>query len=553
MKKYTELKFWKNNWQFAVLLLILIFGFYLRSYHLGYPSIGYHNMKENEFIGEAHVMLESGDFLQTKVLWKGLSENANIQEALPILPWYAAATFALFGNNLAILRMFIVACSLISVIMVYLIGMQLSNKNYYALLAAFIFSFLPLGVFFGRNYQPDMPALMFGLLFIYFFIKWTEDRSRTDLILFSSSIAMAGLLKITNLIFILAVVFLVPYKDLFKNYKKYLPAALIFILIMGSIPVWAMVSMAVNPTEYGVFQSSSAGYFDIFTGEYWQSNGQVIKAYLVGENFTAWYVWFSVLGLVFALLKRKTRLSKFVLGYVLTIIPYGMILSVRITQHNYYQMPFVALIAFLSAYFIFGLGTIASQIASNFTKVKLLKSSAAFIPLLLIVPTIAAIETSIDRQYDTLFIGYDVAGQYIREHSQPDERIVLEGKSAGQGASLFSAAARFGGWMPRNVTALIQAEDEKNARWIVLYNEIWRTGRDEGIFAVSQKQDIWQHIQDEYQIRQVGFLGSGEQIVRIYMVLEKTGLMNESVISNNPTKAMTYELTTTTIDLYTVE
>ncbi|MDP7157791.1 MAG: hypothetical protein QF922_06170, partial [SAR324 cluster bacterium] len=35
------------------LTIILVFGAYLRSYHINYPSIGYHNMKENEYLSMA--------------------------------------------------------------------------------------------------------------------------------------------------------------------------------------------------------------------------------------------------------------------------------------------------------------------------------------------------------------------------------------------------------------------------------------------------------------------------------------------------------------------
>ena len=50
------------------LIVILAFGAYLRSYHMDYPSIGYHNMKENEYLSMAHHYFHEGFSLERKVL-----------------------------------------------------------------------------------------------------------------------------------------------------------------------------------------------------------------------------------------------------------------------------------------------------------------------------------------------------------------------------------------------------------------------------------------------------------------------------------------------------
>ena len=47
------------------LACIVALGFQLRSYHIDYPSIGYHNMKENEYLSMAVNYHEKG-FLANK-------------------------------------------------------------------------------------------------------------------------------------------------------------------------------------------------------------------------------------------------------------------------------------------------------------------------------------------------------------------------------------------------------------------------------------------------------------------------------------------------------
>jgi len=551
MKYVTYLK---NNWHIVVLIAILVLGLKLRLYHIDYPSIGYHNMKENEYLNEAQIMLETNDFIHTRVRWQGLSENDYIQEALPVLPWLTVIFWKIFGTHLAIPRMFIVLSSLGAIWLTYMIAFKLSNNKYLALTSALLMSFMPLGVFFGRNVQPDMPALMLTLLFTYYFIKWLETRSRNDFILFSAAVALTGLIKITNLIGLVALVFLIPYKDILKNYKKYIPLAAIFFVILLSIPAWMLVTKLVTPTEYGIWSPRGTPLFEVFTPGYWQENGKIIISYYaVHDNFTAWYLWFAFFGFIFAAMKYKSKFSRFMFGYILAMVPYGVILTNRIAQHNYYQMPFLALICFLSALFFFNLGAISRQIVLSFVKNKELGIAASLIPLLLILLTVGSVRASINVQFDQQYIGYDEAGKYIQSHSEPEERVFLEGISAGQGASLFGHASRFGTWMPKNISEFKRGEDEKNFRWVVLYNQAWRQGIDEGIFMIAQKPEIWQYIQDNYQLKQVGYIGSTEQPVRIYMVLEKGGRLNDSTISNVPQLAVTYELTSAQIPLYTVE
>ena len=47
------LHFLKRNLPFLLLLAIIVWGYSLRAYHLDYPVVGYHNMKEAHTLGEA--------------------------------------------------------------------------------------------------------------------------------------------------------------------------------------------------------------------------------------------------------------------------------------------------------------------------------------------------------------------------------------------------------------------------------------------------------------------------------------------------------------------
>ena len=52
----------KVNLSLVLLIIITIFGFYLRYYHYDYPVVGYHNWKETHYLTEARNFAKEGFF-----------------------------------------------------------------------------------------------------------------------------------------------------------------------------------------------------------------------------------------------------------------------------------------------------------------------------------------------------------------------------------------------------------------------------------------------------------------------------------------------------------
>ena len=73
----------KGRIPLIVLLSIMAIGLYLRFYHIDYPPIGYHSMKEVHYLSVAKGYLDYGDFLHKRVLYSGMSEGPGYIEAFP--------------------------------------------------------------------------------------------------------------------------------------------------------------------------------------------------------------------------------------------------------------------------------------------------------------------------------------------------------------------------------------------------------------------------------------------------------------------------------------
>src|SRR3989338_7849962 len=208
----------------ALLISILILGLGARLYHIDYPVIGYHNMKEAHTLGEAYSMYNDGELFANKEMYSITFDNPNgdHMDNLPILSCINAGLWSVFGINLWIARLVIILFSIGVIIMSYFAARKLFKRESIALLASFFAAIAPVLVFFGRNVQYDMPALFFMLAGLYFFLRWKEDPSHKNFALMALFIALTALVKLTFLIILLPIAAIFPYHRLKFNedFKK---------------------------------------------------------------------------------------------------------------------------------------------------------------------------------------------------------------------------------------------------------------------------------------------------------------------------------------------
>ncbi len=152
--------------RYLILFGIIVLGFILRAYHLNYPPIGYHNVKENEYLSQAVFMIQDNDYLHRKLFRQGMEEVPLFEEysQMPILSWLFVVLWKVFGMHFWIARLPIVIFSLGSILAFYFLVKRLTKDEPLALLSACLLAIMPLAVFFGRNIQPETPALFFLLL-----------------------------------------------------------------------------------------------------------------------------------------------------------------------------------------------------------------------------------------------------------------------------------------------------------------------------------------------------------------------------------------------------
>ena len=314
----------------VVLVVLLFLGLYLRSYHIDYPVIGYHNTKEGHTLGEGLQLYLGGDPLVNYEMYSIRESNPNgvHMDDLPLLSWLNAGLWSVFGLQLWIARLVIILFSLGAILMTYLVVNQFFKKRGVALVAAFFVTIMPLLVFFGRQVQYDMPAMFFILLGLFYFLKWKESPTHKNFLISIFSLTFAGLLKIPFMIIAVPIIAIFPFsifrfnETFKKTYLKQILISVIFILaIVGFFTYSSYLDTKYgNPNSIEAFDPSKFG--TVFTTDFWNA----IYNFAVLENFTFVWLIFAFAGLGIAvrniLKRRSVDFEKFIVVYGLSYFAY---------------------------------------------------------------------------------------------------------------------------------------------------------------------------------------------------------------------------------------
>lgn len=566
---HSILAFTKKNWIALLLIAFMLFGLWLRSYHMDFPVIGYHNMKENQYIPYTEFMYnadEIWDYFRTETYLAGTQEHGYFtQYEFPLIPWIILAFWKIVGIKLWAARFVIILFSIASIPLLYLVGKKLTDNTFILLAACLFFTIMPISIFFGRNVQPEAAGVFFILLASYCFFCWHEEVLSGKLLfrsflLFSLSILIAILLKIPHGIGLIPLLFFVPYKTFFENKRYLFQCVALFLCILAIFPVWVKFSQWVMPGAATVgtsgfgesFREVHDNVIRVFTSAYWYDYFPAIKSFYL-DNFTLWFFWLPLFGIVLGFFKWKTKLGMFFIGSFFSVFIYFLSFADKIRGHAYYQMVFLPFICLAAAYALYVLtqflemlvfSHLSSRIASLKKYCSLLPYALLILFVFLAYPSLVA---ATNRVFDTIFYGEDVAGDFINKNSAPEDRIFIDGVFA-QSSGIFWHAHRYGiDEISPNLTWFQELEDSLHFHWVVLYGP--------GISTVQTKPDVWNYIQNTYKIRQIGLLVQNGQYVPYYFVLEKGGNFTpeEFIVNKTPYLAETYTTTQGEIPFYAVD
>ncbi|MFH1450630.1 MAG: glycosyltransferase family 39 protein [archaeon] len=516
----TTKKFDKKYVVYGLLILLILVGAYFRFYHSDYPVIGYHNWKETHYLTEARNFARNGFFDHGFFVpeWDypdlGTDSVGVHSDTFPTISIITAVAFKIFGESLFVARFVTILFSLGVILMMFLVVQKLFNRDDMALVAAALTAINPLLIFFGRNVQLINPALLFMLLSLYFFIDWRDSFSLKTGLLAVVFLMLTGLTKYSFLIIALPMLATIPYKKLLADLKPNLKTYLIYVAIMLPLPLWFIYSKIIE-SRAGItsLPSNIIELGAIFTKSWWS----IMKSYC-SDNYTLLLLFASFvgLGLIYLLGKEKFG-NKFTLYYAVGTLPWIIIMSSKLSQHSYHQYPVAPLVIISASYLFTVIGT---NLAGMVSKGKVRGHVKYAILLLLLLLVLVPSGKATDRQFDTQFLGLDIAGEYINEYGTPGSRIIFpRGQSFGV---LWHADKKGYGIQQPTKEQIIEAE-QNGVEWVFLYQ-----------WGLSLMNDpvAWAYLEENYNLEQVSFLKQGEQNQLVYVLLKKGGSFNEGVLNN---------------------
>ena len=495
---------------FWILAGILVFALAIRLYHIDFPALGYHNMKENEFISMARNMVKADDYLARQIdFYNGLSPSPSGASIPPVgyfTAWQTALCYKWLGDGyyLVASRGINVFYFLLSLLFMFRIGATLTQTPAIGILATLILSFLPLGNFFSRNLQPESPAFLLMLIAIFYGLQFS--RSLNFRFLFYGALAMAAIVlcKLTFLVLLIPLLLIVPYKE---KIRKYAWGGALRNTFFALIPLGVILGLCPKEMIFGGLEGRTK-LMQFFGMPYWHDFGPRLYSYVFQENFTGFYVGAALGGVVLVFVsKTSPLLRKTVLGWLLGILVYSVVFSDYMNQHNYYQMPFLFVVALCSAYFLWE--------AALFLN-KIFRSQAGSILLVgFLLISLPDVYAATMRQYDYVLFGQDVAGDYLRKH-------VPEGKpffhyTWSQGYGVCTYADRRCGW-PVDLDDFKRKEKELGIEYLSVYSFP---------YFQTMSPEIKKYVESNYHMVHMGFTSDGQEgFIPWALILKKGGSLN---------------------------
>ncbi len=518
----------------VLLVLILALGL-VRLYRIDDPPIGYHSMKEVHYLSVARGYLEHGDFAHKRVLYSGLSEKPGYIEGLPqfqFLPLIYFSLWKIFGVKLWIARLVVILFSLGSVVMAFRVAGKLTDRGDVPVLAAFFMAILPLSVFFGRNIQPEAPALFFLLLLTWYYLNWLDAFRGKDLIFFSLTVFLTAMIKGTFLIMLVPLMFLFPFRTLADRDTRNRIFRQAAWLLPGMVltTAWLVFTKITQTGERSIFPIERLFLPEAFTLAYWKQRIPIVWQY-AGDNYTFPFLFVFATGLAGAFFDLKRRMSRYLAGSSLAVIVYFLLISDFAIRHSYYQMPFLPMICFGIAAALSDWMLVIGAMAKKRRGLKYL------LPLLVIGFAAPSVKNSLDLHFDKQMIGCDIAGIYIRDHGQPEDRVFIAYGSPSDGKyeawrtqyyGILWESGKRGSLLPPDLEKVKYGEDKCRMKWIVMFYPKW----------LDADREILDYIKGNYSIRQEGFAGDN----LLYHVLERGGSFDPSAFERVKAKpARLYE------------
>lgn len=321
------------------ILLVIIFAgaFAIRIHNVGSPPLDFHEVRQyHSLLIARSFYYESSDSVSETEENIALAARPPLLEP-PIIEYCASVLYRIFGSeNLIIPRMMSIVFWLVAAVFLYLLARELISPDA-AVISVSFFLFLPYSVWASRSFQPDPLMIMLLLAAAYSIFKYYMQPSTHKLAIACALSAIAALIKPVSLFPIFGV-FIALRASTGKIQKIILGRDMIIFGAASILPILL----------YSVYAYFFAGFLkDQVGGRF------VPELYLEPSYWMGWFrlassvigKWPIIISLAGILLVRSGMVRAFLLGLWIGYILYGLVFTIHISTHDYYQLVLIPIVA----------------------------------------------------------------------------------------------------------------------------------------------------------------------------------------------------------------
>jgi len=340
----------QNKLSLIVLAIIVILGIFLRSYKIHEKLGDWHSWRQADTASVAKEYVKAGkiDLFYPKFHdLSSIPSGQNNPEGWRMVEFplrdglhawismqFPDYGFLEWGRTLSIIF------STTTIVIIYLIVLPLSG-SVAALASSLVFAILPYNMFYGRVILPEPMLVMFTMLTLFAYIRYTDSRKLVWYATTLASLILALLLKPTALIVLLPMIGYF-FASSGKTLKLFLTSAILPILAIIPYMLWrrhiAAYPMGI-PASSWLFNSNNIRFKGAwFRWLFGERIGKMILGY-----------WGLIpLGFGVAKLGENKKETLVYGGLLLGSLSYLAVVATGNVQHDYYQiqiMPTIAIFA----------------------------------------------------------------------------------------------------------------------------------------------------------------------------------------------------------------
>lgn len=347
-----------HYFSFAILLIGLAFLF---DYHktTGYQPQSTHAWRQADCASFALNYYTSDRFITHPRLHNRLEADGYMVGEFTGLYYISAQLYKVFGVHPWIPRSLNMLIFFLGLFALFKMTFDVTNSIFFAYILPLLFFSAPVLTYYGNNFLPDIPSFGFILMGWAAFMSYFKDEQLRSLYLMGIFFTIAGLLKITLLVSVVALgsLFLLEwlgwahFKKDEKIFKDTWHAFGIFAGMVTIIAAWYVFSYLFN-------QKHGAAYFLSSTNAAWQTDRMDWFTYTIYRVFYFWssYYFFRLTNYLIIFLAFFVLLGKRYVGdflYAMTLLTFMgafMVFQLWFYQyqdHDYYVIPGYIFVVFL--------------------------------------------------------------------------------------------------------------------------------------------------------------------------------------------------------------